>query len=650
MNPDAHRHRHIRSLWLRVARRLSRARSDTAFALLDGSLVAAAYLAALVLRFDGHVPARFWNRFDSFLALAVVAHLAANWAWGLYGQLWRNASIEEARQIFLAEATALAFLLLAVVEGDRLVPISVLVVGSVLATVATGVARFQSRLFAFQRTGRKPAGLRVAVLGAGEAGADLVRDMLRNRAAGLVPVAVLDDDPRTHGRLLSGVKVLGPISALPHVVERHDVHQAILAVPSARQALVRRAAAAAEEAGIPLRVLPSMTELVSRTVSVRDVRDLRIEDLLGRQEVVMDLERVRRIVAGQRVLITGAGGSIGSEIARQVAELEPEMLVLLDHDETHLHDAVAKISGVEPVVVLGDVRCAERTAAAFRRHRPTVVFHAAALKHVPLLEQFPVEAVSTNVIGTRNVVAAAKAVGTERFVFISTDKAVRPTSVMGASKRLGEQIVLTEAPPGAGWCAVRFGNVLGSRGSVVPTFIRQIAAGGPVTVTDIRMRRFFMSIEEAVRLVLQAAAMAPAGNLFMLEMGEPVRIVDLAERMIRLAGFRPGIDIEIRVTGPRPGEKLTEELCAPDEHREPTDHPHVVRVVPSLPPVESVRAAVELLEVLAALRDAEQTGMQLRNLAAGVIDLNGVNDTNEDGHGDLAAVPTEGRRWSLPTT
>jgi FlaA1/EpsC-like NDP-sugar epimerase len=399
------------------------------------------------------------------------------------------------------------------------------------------------------------------------------------------------------------------------------VHQAILAVPSARQALVRRAAAAAEEAGIPLRVLPGMTELVSGTVSVRDVRDLRIEDLLGRQEVSMDLARVREIIAGERVLITGAGGSIGSEIARQVAELEPAALVLLDHDETHLHDAVGKISGIEPVVVLGDVRCPERTAATFARHRPTVVFHAAALKHVPLLEAFPVEAVSTNVVGTRNVARAAREVGTHRLVFVSTDKAVHPTSVMGASKRLGEQLVLTQAPPGARWCAVRFGNVIGSRGSVVPTFLRQIAAGGPVTVTDERMTRFFMSIEEAVQLVLQAATMTRGGSLFMLEMGEPVRIIDLAERMIRLAGRRPGVDIEIRITGPRPGEKLTEELVAPDERREPTEHPHVVRVLPTLPPPDALEAGVAWLESLAAARDNEQVAAVLRGLATGVIDL-----------------------------
>ncbi|MER3453339.1 MAG: hypothetical protein C4321_10190, partial [Chloroflexota bacterium] len=321
----------------------------------------------------------------------------------------------------------------------------------------------------------------------------------------------------------------------------------------------------------------------------------------------------------------------------------------LDHDETHLHEAAARITEISPVLVLGDVRCPQRTQAVFREHRPTVVFHAAALKHVPLLEAFPLEAVSTNVTGTRNVVRAARAVGSRRFVFISTDKAVRPVNVMGASKRIGEQIVLTEAPPGAAWCAVRFGNVLGSRGSVVPTFLRQIAAGGPVTVTDERMTRYFMSIEEAVQLVLQAATMADEGDLFMLEMGKPVRIIELAERMIRLAGRRPRVDIDIDIVGPRPGEKLAEELAGPGEVPSPTSHPHVLRVQPALPPAEAVRAGVDLLESLAASRDEAGTAAVLRALALGVIDLTAATDGN--GHRPATeGQPDERRAWSSPST
>ncbi len=310
---------------------------------------------------------------------------------------------------------------------------------------------------------------------------------------------------------------------------------------------------------------------------------------------------MRALIEGKRVLITGAGGSIGSEIARQVAGSDPAVLVLVDHDETHLHDAATSISG-ETVQVLADIRDRDLIALVFATHRPEIVFHAAAHKHVPLLEAYPCEAAATNVLGTANVIDAAAKSGVERLVFISTDKAVVPSSVMGASKRLGEQLVLSQAPAHGRHCAVRFGNVLGSRGSVVPTFMRQIAAGGPVTVTDPAMTRFFMSIEESVQLVLQAAALADGGELFMLDMGEPVRIMDLAERMIRLSGRRVGEDIEIEVTGVRPGEKLVETLRAADELAAPTIHPSITRVLPVSIPEERLGAGLVEMEALTAGR------------------------------------------------
>ena len=304
------------------------------------------------------------------------------------------------------------------------------------------------------------------------------------------------------------------------------------------------------------------------------------------------------MLAGRRVLVTGAGGSIGSEIVRQVADARPATLVALDHDESHLHDMAATLDG--PVVqLLADVRDRTAVERAFIRHRPEIVFHAAAHKHVPLLEDHPSEAILTNVAGTQHLLEAAEAAGVERFVFISTDKAVSPKSVMGATKRLGEHLVLGQAPPGSTHAAVRFGNVIGSRGSVVPTFVRQIEDGGPVTVTDERMTRYFMSIPEAVQLVLQAAALAEGGDLFVLDMGEPVRILDLAERMIRLSGIRPGIDIEVRVTGVRPGEKLVEELLNEDEPAQSTVHASISRISPTLPSPSELRGAVARLRTLA---------------------------------------------------
>jgi FlaA1/EpsC-like NDP-sugar epimerase len=600
--------------WAALAERGARVRGDLLLAVLDATLFAAAFTFVLVLRFDGTVPTEEWARFRSFVPMAVGIALLSSVAWGLYGQLWRHASMQEARRLLLSGCTTLVVLGSTQVFRSPRMSLQVVVFGVVLGTFFLGALRFQSRLFSFRRRTATPVdGLRVIVIGAGDTGAALVRDMLRSPRAGLIPVAVLDDDPRRHGRSFMGLRIQGGIEDLSEVVEQTRAHQAVLAISSANNDTVQRAAAAAERAGVALRIAPSMKQALGAGVSVRDVRDIEIEDLLGRNEVATDLDGVRRLLAGRRVLITGAGGSIGSEIARQVAACDPAELVLLDNDETHLFDAATSID--RPLVqVLADIREGARINAVFAEHRPEVVFHAAAHKHVPLLEDHPCEAVSTNVVGTDHVLDAANAVGTRHLVFVSTDKAVRPSSVMGASKRLGEQLMLAKAPAGASYCAVRFGNVLGSRGSVIPTFMRQIQAGGPVTVTDRRMTRFFMSIPEACQLVLQAAALADGGEIFMLDMGEPVQIVDLAERMIRLSGRRVGQDIEIKVTGVRPGEKLCEELRTPDELQTPTEHPSITRLQPTLIPAERLEEALVRLKRCVLGLDGTSAGTLLFDL------------------------------------
>ena len=591
--------------WAGLARTAVRVRSDVVLGVLDALLVTAAFATVLVLRFDGEVPTHHWNRFWGFVPLGVAVSLASNWAWGLYGQLWRHASVQEARRILLAGASTMGVLVLLELAVRRSVPYSVVTLGVGLGLFLIGALRFQSRLFTFQRRSADQTGLRVVVIGAGDAGAALVREMLRSPRAGLVPVAVLDEDPRRHGRSFMGLRIEGGIDDLPGVAARTRAHQAVLAMSSIDQALVRRAADAAELAAVALRIVPGMSSTVGNRVSINDVRDLRIEDLLGRKQVVTDLDGVRGLMEGRRVLVTGAGGSIGSEISRQVAACDPASLILVDHDETHLYDAATSVTRPTEQV-LADIRNRELMLHIFETHRPEVVFHAAAHKHVPLLEAHPCEAALTNVVGTANVLEAAERVGVERLVFISTDKAVVPSSVMGASKRLGEQLVLDQAPEGSRYCAVRFGNVLGSRGSVVPTFMRQISAGGPVTVTDPAMTRFFMSIEEAVQLVLQAAALAEGGELFMLDMGEPVSILDLAERMIRLSGRELGKDIEIKVTGVRPGEKLVEELRDSDEAAFPTIHPSIMRVQPLPTPTDLLRMGMVELEAYASGRRPEE--------------------------------------------
>jgi FlaA1/EpsC-like NDP-sugar epimerase len=594
-------------------------RANLAAAVLDICLFGLAFGGSFLMRYTANAPRTAWHDFLGFMPIAIAVLLVCNALGGLYGQIWRHASIVEARRLVAACAVVTAILAGVLVVGPRMVPLSVLVSGMTLYALLAGAARFQARLFGVRRRAASLASVRVLLVGAGETGAMLVREMKADRGS-RVPVAFLDDDPRKQRRNLLGVPVLGPISELAHHATKLRVDEVLLAITTSDQRVRARVSELAEQADVPLRVVPRVGDLVHGKIGLSDVRDLRIDDLLGRPPVDIDLDAVRALVQGKRVLITGAGGSIGSEIARQVAGFNPAKLLLLDHDETHLFDTCRVIRRHDIVVqLLADVRQRAIVNRIFDRHRPQMVFHAAAHKHVPLLEKHPSEAVRTNVCGTDNLVDAALAVGVERFVFISTDKAVRPTSVMGASKRLAEHVVLSSATQGANYCAVRFGNVLGSRGSVVPTFLDQIAQGGPVTITDARMTRFFMTIPEAVELVLQAASLAGGGEVFMLDMGEPVKIRVLAERLIRLRGRRPGTDVPIRVTGIRPGEKLTEELHAPEEQTHPTTHRSIVRLSPKPLPAATLSKAVASLNLLAEEARDEQARTLLFDLAAGRI-------------------------------
>ena len=584
----------------RVAVAASRIRAAIVFVLLDSICVVAGYGMAEVAYFRYKAPAHYWVHFAEFLLVAIIVTLTSNRMFGLYGRMWRHAGADEARQLILSSAVTLCALIAFWPAGQflriELVPPIVVVVGSMFAAAGMGVLRFHSRLFAWQR-GSKHMGLRVAVIGSRDAGAAAIREMQRSPGAGLVPVAVFDDDPRAHGLSLLGVPVVGSVSDIPFAADRFTIQQVLLAIPSPLPELVERALRASEEAGVSMKILPGVKDMLNEPAhlaALRQAREPQIEDLLGRNPVPTDLESVRRSIVGHRVLVTGAGGSIGSEICRQVASLGPALLVLLDHDETHLHDTAASLAGSSEQALV-DISDRAAVFETFEQFRPEVVYHAAAHKHVPVLEQHPLEAARTNVLGTQNVVDAAAMVGTCRFVQISTDKAVHPSSVMGASKRLAEQTLLAHAPVGAAYCAVRFGNVLGSHGSVIPTFARQIAQGGPVTVTDDRMTRFFMSVEEAVQLVLQASVLSSGGEIFMLEMGTPVRIIDLAERMIRLSGCQVGIDIPIEITGMRPGEKLNEVLSTPEEEILGTSHPYINRLVPIR--ADEHRFAAEMVEL-----------------------------------------------------
>lgn len=583
-------------------------------ALLDLAVVCVAYLATLVLRFEGAIPGDYWRNFRLFMPAIAVVYLLTNQLFGLYAEVWRYASIREARRVLLAVVTAGGLVTGANELMDRPLPLSVMAFGAFLSLMGFGAVRFQSRLFAFRRRSDLEDRDRVLLVGAGQAGDMVLKDVLHHPSIGIEPVGFVDDDPRKIGRSIHEVPILGRREAIPSLVKRLRVDQVLLAIPSATSEVVRDVATLCEEAGVTLRVLPSVREVVDGRIIAREFRDLKIEDLLGRQQVETDLGAVGDMLGGRRVLITGGGGSIGSEIARQVASFQPAELVLLDHDETHLHDVQTALEGHANVrVVLVDIRDQDRVFWTFLRHQPEVVFHAAAHKHVPLLESHPEEALSTNVIGTANIVDAALAARVRRFVLISTDKAVNPASIMGATKWFAEQIVRSFQGGSSVFCAVRFGNVLGSRGSVIPTFLRQLEQGGPLTVTDPSMTRFFMSTEEAVQLVLQAAALSEGGEVFTLEMGEPMNILDLARNVIRLSGRVPGKDVEITIVGARPGEKLSEQVIDLTESPEPSGHAGIVVSHPPVPDRVALKRALRELEALAVQGKFQELGDRLRS-------------------------------------
>ncbi|MCW2601706.1 MAG: Polysaccharide biosynthesis protein CapD-like [Frankiales bacterium] len=601
------------SKWLLNWARVS---ADRWLFLVDAVIVTLAYALALLFRFGLAVPGSYWSRFPGFLLLALVVYLGLHAGMALYGAVWLQAGPLEAWKLVVASTAATSVLLLAAaIPTVRPTPMSVPLVAGALALLLFGAARFGARVLA-ARPGAATAaqGARVILVGPVAAARAVVQQMRAETEAGYLPVAVVTDEAQAWRRELSGVPVVGPLDDLGVVAARYRAEQVLFVFGSSGRDQMARVLHLVKDVGLLAKTLPTIHETMGRQARLRDIRDLSVADLLGRDQVQIDVAAVGRIITGRRVLITGAGGSIGSEIAAQVSRFEPSLLVLLDHDETHLHDALSRVQGpARPV--LGDLREEPFINALFAETMPDVVFHAAAHKHVPVLEAFPSEAVRTNVVGTEILVRAAVRHGTARFVAISTDKAVSPSGVMGASKRLAEQVVHHLRPEGRRFCCVRFGNVLGSRGSVVPTFVRQVQEGGPVTVTHPDMTRFFMTTGEAVQLVLQAAATAEGGEVFMLDMGEPVRIVELAERIIALADLGPGREIEIVFTGLRPGERLTEKLHSDVEAVLPTAHPKIHLVEGPAPPAELLFAGIAELADRAAVRDEVATRTLLLELA-----------------------------------
>jgi FlaA1/EpsC-like NDP-sugar epimerase len=587
-------------------------------------LIHAAVGLSLLLRYDGRVPHAAWVVWASVAPAFTVLSLLAFWVTGLYHGLWRYAGTATVFQILRGVTlSALAWAAMVALTVREPFPSGLALLVWSWQLVLMGAVRLAWRLWRERTLGGSGARtVPTLVIGADHAGVSLVQE-LRRRHSGeesLQPLGFVDPDPRLTGHLVEGLRVFGTLADVPRVLRAERPEVAVVANPELPARAVRELAAACAAAGVRLKTVPAMSELPpGGRLSLARVRDVRLEDLLGRAPAPAADDDVGAFLRGRRVLVTGAGGSIGAELARQVARFAPAELVLVDHAENGLYyierELAASMPGCAMRAVVGDLCDAEGVEALVARARPEIVLHAAAHKHVPLLEQAPREAVRNNVVGTRLLLDAAMRHGVAHFVLISTDKAVNPSSVMGASKRVCERLVQAASRHGPGhFCAVRFGNVLGSDGSVVPLFQRQIERGGPLTVTDPEVTRYFMTIPEAVRLVLQAAAMGRGGEVYLLDMGEPVKVLDLARQLIRLAGLREGEDVDIVFTGLRPGEKLHEELHSHAEQARMTRRERILLWDLAPEDEASLRAQVAELERVAVSGDAASIRAALRVL------------------------------------
>jgi FlaA1/EpsC-like NDP-sugar epimerase len=582
-------------------------------------LVPLGYYMAFALRFDFRPSERHIDLFWRTVPYLMVLRMASFAIFGLFHGWWRHVGMRDLIDLVRATTLSSVLLLLALfMTGDLagsgtmpLLPRSVLVLDWITALVLFGGLRFGVRAFREERLlpWRARRGKRALIIGAGTAAERLLRETQREGESEIFPVAMVDDDPGKHGMRLHGVPVVGTSRDLKSLVAKDGIKLLVIAIPSATRTEMRDIVEACLETGVDFKIVPSMRELLDGRARLGELRKVQIEDLLGRDTIDLGVEGPRGDLEGRTVMVTGGAGSIGSELARQVAGFAPRRLLVLDQAESPLYFTNLEMRAAHPeleiIPIIADVTDAARMESVFARHRPDFVFHAAAYKHVPLMEDNPVEAVRNNVIGTLTVSQAAARYGAEKFVLISTDKAVYPSSVMGATKRLAEQIVLgwpALRASGTDFRAVRFGNVLGSDGSVIPVFKRQLAAGKPITVTHPDVTRYFMTIPEAVQLVLQSAALPDAGGrICMLEMGEPVRIVELAENLIRLSGLEPYTDVPIVFTGLRPGEKLHEELMEAREATVPTAISKV-RVVQTVEPeADALTSGLDRLAAAAAV-------------------------------------------------
>jgi FlaA1/EpsC-like NDP-sugar epimerase len=573
------------------------------------AMIAACFFLAYEVRFDFAVAPEQQGFRLQILWLILGLKLIALVVSGQAGSMLTYFSIPDFIRLGLAFVISSALMIAPRLAGhpNFTPPRGVLLVDLLLCMACFCAFRMALRLYRERITmGRKLGGKRaekIAIVGAGDAGASLANDLLNTPGRGFKPVVFLDDDESKHGKLVHGVRVAGPAEMLPKLSEADEIRSVIIAMPSASAKRVREIVLFLVQAGYKVETLPALEELASGRARVSKIRPVEIEDLLGRDEVSLDCTAIKKLIEGRVVMVTGAGGSIGSELCRQIARVNPSRLLLLDQSEPNLFVTEQELieSGMGAIIqpLVADILDEARIAYLFKRFQPEVVFHAAAHKHVYMMERQPAEAIRNNSVGTRVLAKLASEHGVSTFVMISTDKAINPTSLMGASKRLAEihlQALQANNHTATKFIMVRFGNVLGSSGSVIPIFKKQIAAGGPVTVTHPDVTRYFMTIPEAAGLVLQASVLGSGGEIFVLDMGKPVKIVDLARQLVELSGLKVGEDIEIKFTGLKPGEKLFEELQHVDEQHIPTEHPRIMRFVPANDAREGSARAIKEIE------------------------------------------------------
>jgi FlaA1/EpsC-like NDP-sugar epimerase len=552
----------------------------------DALLVAASVYLSYLLRFDFSIKPRFVESFPYVMSMYIILILGSFYGFKIYKRIWQYASVGDLIAIikgaFVGSITF--FLIHQIIFQFELVswliPRSIYLLTTMICFLAVGGSRFLWRLFMDNYIKIQPHHRRALIVGAGEVGVMVVRELKHSHSFDLYPVAFIDDDIQKQKYEVLGIPVVGTRDDIHDAVKRYKIDDIIVAIPTASKLDVSEVINLCKNTGCQIKIVPRMNDLINGKLSLNMIRDVSVEDLLGREPVHVDLSGIADYLADKVVLITGAGGSIGSELCRQVVEFNPRTLLLLGHGENSIYDIEFELKknypGITVIPIIADIQDIERMKSVFAQYKPEVVYHAAAHKHVPLMECNPLEAIKNNVLGTKNVVDCAHEFKSERFVMISTDKAVNPTNVMGATKRMAEMIVVSKNQISETcYSAVRFGNVLGSRGSVIPMFKKQIAEGGPVTVTHPDMIRYFMTIPEAVQLVIQAGALSKGGEIFVLDMNKPIKIADLAHDLIRLSGLEPGTDINVVYTGIRPGEKLFEEILTSEESTGGTKHERI---------------------------------------------------------------------------